>query len=414
MKPCSLLFLVLTLTAGARPVPARAAHPDRFAQEVVPFLTRHCYACHREGRDRGRLALDQYQDEDAVRKDREVWENVVRVVRMGEMPPKKQRPPSAPETEAALKALDGVLGDVACHGLPSIGRVPLHRLSRSEYQNTIRDLVGLDFQPPADFPSDAGSGKSSDLPSLPPRLQEKYRAAAETILNRAMITPASQQRILAHRAGLLPREAAREIVGRFALHAFRRPVPPEEVEHLLIPYDRAVQEGKPFEEGIRFTLGPLLAAPDFLFRIERDPAGARPGAAYRVSDYELAGRLSYFLWNSMPDDELFSLAAEGCLHQVLDLQVRRMLRDPKAAAFVEHFTQEELTLRREKSDSWSRALTEKMLAYALGRGLEPFDQCAVDGILAALKANDYPLSDLVEEAVKSEPFQMRTATGRTP
>ena len=128
---------------------------------------------------------------------------------------------------------------------------------------------------------------------------------------------------MAHRPDLPPREAAREIVARFADRAFRRPVRPEEVERLLKLYDRAEKEGERFENRVRLALEGVLVSPDFLFRVELDPPGVEPGTSYPINEYELASRLSYFLWSSMPDDELFALAAKG--------QLRREPRRPGAA-----------------------------------------------------------------------------------
>ena len=108
-----------------------------------------------------------------------------------------------------------------------------------------------------------------------------------------------------------PREAAREIVTRFATRAFRRPVKPEEVERCLALYDAAEKKGQRFELRVRAALYRVLVSPHFLFRVELDPPGLPPGTTYPIGEYELASRLSYFLWNSMPDDELFALAAKG-------------------------------------------------------------------------------------------------------
>ena len=142
------------------------------------------------------------------------------------------------------------------------------------------------------------------------------------------------------------REAARAIVTQFARRAFRRPVTSEEVERLLRLYDRADHEGERFENCIRLALCRVLVSPHFLFRVELDPPDAQPGTIYPISEYELASRLSYFLWSSMPDEELLSLAAKGKLRQNLESQVRRMLQDRKASAFAPNFAGQWLTLRR--------------------------------------------------------------------
>src|SRR3954464_7083085 len=160
------------------------------------------------------------------------------------------------------------------------------------------------------------------------------------------VLPESHKRIMAHEPGLAPREAARAIVTRFATRAFRRPVKPEEVENILKMYDRAEKEGERFENRVRLALARILVSPHFLFRVELDPADAKPGTAYPVGEYELASRLSYFLWNTMPDDELFDLAAKGQLRANLDAQIKRMVQDAKSASFVQNFAGQWLALRK--------------------------------------------------------------------
>ena len=153
-------------------------------------------------------------------------------------------------------------------------------------------------------------------------------------------------RIMAHNPELKGREAARDIVTRFATRAFRRPAKPEEVERFLKLYDKSEKSGQRFEERFRLALSGVLVSPYFLFRVELEPSDAKAGDVYAVNEYELASRLSYFLWSSMPDDELFALAAKGELRKNLDAQVKRMLKDPKSAAFVKNFAGQWLTLRK--------------------------------------------------------------------
>ena len=134
-------------------------------------------------------------------------------------------------------------------------------------------------------------------------------------------------------------DCATRILSTLARRAYRRPATSDDVETLLAFYQRGRAEGT-FDTGIRAALERLLVSPDFLFRIEADPAGVAPGTAYRLSDVELASRLSFFLWSSIPDDELLDLAIGGKLRDaaVLDQQVRRMLADPRArAALVDNF-----------------------------------------------------------------------------
>jgi hypothetical protein len=139
---------------------------------------------------------------------------------------------------------------------------------------------------------------------------------------------------------------ARTILQRLARRAYRRPVADIDVQPLLALYDEGRRDGG-FETGIERALRRLLVSPEFLFRVQRDPAGTAAGAVYRIGDVELASRLSFFLWSSLPDEELLDLAAAGRLSrsEVLSEQVHRMLEDPRADAFVAHFAGQWLYLR---------------------------------------------------------------------
>ena len=139
---------------------------------------------------------------------------------------------------------------------------------------------------------------------------------------------------------------AREILSAIARRAYRRPVALADVETLLAFYQRGRADGN-FDSGIQAALVRMLVDINFLFRMERDPEGAEPGTAYEVSDFELATRLAFFLWSSLPDDELLDLAEAGTLRApgVLESQVRRMLADPRSSALVESFFGQWLTTR---------------------------------------------------------------------
>jgi hypothetical protein len=139
---------------------------------------------------------------------------------------------------------------------------------------------------------------------------------------------------------------ARTILSTLARRAYRRPVTERDVEPLLAQYREGRAEGT-FDAGVERALRRLLVSPEFLFRVERDPAGVAPNAPYRISDLELASRLSFFLWSSIPDEELLLLAEKRQLSTpaVLVKQVRRMLADPRAEAFTVNFAGQWLFLR---------------------------------------------------------------------
>ena len=139
---------------------------------------------------------------------------------------------------------------------------------------------------------------------------------------------------------------ARRILSTLGRRAYRRPLTEADVQTLLSVY-RAGRQGRDFDAGIEWALERILASPEFLFRIERDPENVRPGAPYQISDLELASRLSFFLWSSIPDDELLDLAVRGTLSEpsILEQQVRRMLNDDRATALVSNFAGQWLYLR---------------------------------------------------------------------
>ncbi|HEX4645518.1 MAG TPA: DUF1592 domain-containing protein, partial [Verrucomicrobiae bacterium] len=140
-------------------------------------------------------------------------------------------------------------------------------------------------------------------------------------------------------------QVAREILAHFAARAYRRPVKPPEVDRLMQLFGMAQSDGENFETSIKLALQAVLVSPNFLFRGELQSQPDNPKSIHTVDDYALASRLSYFLWSSLPDDELFALAEKGRLRKNLDAQVSRMLKDPKARALVENFADQWLQIR---------------------------------------------------------------------
>jgi hypothetical protein len=168
------------------------------------------------------------------------------------------------------------------------------------------------------------------------------------------------------------KKAAERVLTNFARRAFRRPVKTEEIERLLKLFDLATTQGEPYEQAIRLPMKAVLVSPHFLYRIEEDPKD--PNDVRTLNDFELATRLSYFLWSSMPDDELFQLAEKGELRKpgMLESQVKRMLKSPKAKALSENFASQWLQLRMLKTltpdkgyfPNWDDNLKESMAREA--------------------------------------------------
>lgn len=160
-------------------------------------------------------------------------------------------------------------------------------------------------------------------------------------------TPSRRKIFLcAPEAGSAAEPCARRILSSLARRAYRRPVAQDEVEDLLGLYQLGLKSGGP-DVGIQRALQRILAGPEFLFRVEEEPAGAQPNTIYRLSDLDLASRLSFFLWSSIPDDELLDLAEKGRLAEpaVLEQQVRRMLSDSRSKSLVANFAGQWLYLR---------------------------------------------------------------------
>ncbi len=161
-------------------------------------------------------------------------------------------------------------------------------------------------------------------------------------------TPSRRRIFVCHPSGNLSENAcAEKILANLAHHAYRRPVSKADIAPLMKIY-HVGRKGADFEHGIAAALQAVLVSPNFLFMVEGDPAGSKPGSVHRLSDLELATRLSFFLWSSIPDDQLLSVAEHGQLHdpKVLRAQVERMLVDPKSKALTDNFGGQWLYLRR--------------------------------------------------------------------
>lgn len=351
---------------AANPAEKTSATPQQpegktaFSREVPPLLLEYCVTCHGGTKPRGQLPLDQLAQKPDFAKNIVAWEKVLTVLRGGDMPPPGRKRPEPAVFQRAAAAIDAELERTYARLPRDPGRVTIRRLNRVEYRNTIRDLMGVDYPATEELPSDDvgyGFDNIADVLSLAPVHLEKYLAAAEKIVSEVFLDVKRRERFLSWRGDARnPREAARRILTEFARRAYRRPVSPQEVERLLQLVDKARQDGDGPEEALQVAFKAVLVSPHFLFRIERDPAPDEkrplplpaerfvPGV-YPISEYELATRLAYFLWSSMPDEELFQLADKGQLRQNLDAQVKRMLQSPNSRALVENFAGQWLQLR---------------------------------------------------------------------
>ena len=290
----------------------------------------------------GEVALDVYKDEAAVLKDKGHWQDAVQNIRAGTMPPKGRPKPDAAEIERVTNWIDALLSK----GAGALAEAPIRRLNRTEYNNTIRDLIGLDFRPADDFPGDSavfgfdniGLSIGSEL------VIQRYLKAAAEIVERAFRDPQLKKRIMICQPA--DKDAAQRIIEDFARRAYRRPVTKQEVDRIVKGLvEPALKKEESFDNAIQVALKAILVSPHFLFRVELEREAGELGGLHALSDFELATRLSYFLWSSMPDEELFQQAKQGTLRKNLEAQVRRMLKDPKAAGLVDNFFGQWLELR---------------------------------------------------------------------
>ena len=278
-----------------------------------------------------------------------------------------RRVPGAAVALIATSLLGGCLGDIGAQGgtehradaqspvdsatpvctTPTPGPAPLRRLTRSEYNNTLRDLLGDTTQPANTFPPDGTLGdfdNNATALTVPELLAEDYQSTAEAMAATALA--GSSHLVPCDPATAGESACAEQFVRSFTQRAFRRPPTDAEVSSLVALYTLN-RMGANFTNGVTAVIEAVLQSPQFLYRLEFGvPSGALPMGVVRLAPYEMASRLSYLIWGSMPDDALFAAAAANELQTPAQLatQARRMLADPKAHPAVTEFFTEWLTL----------------------------------------------------------------------
>ncbi|APZ96244.1 DUF1592 domain-containing protein [Fuerstiella marisgermanici] len=330
----------------------QATAPEEFTKQVKPFLELHCVGCHSSDGAEAGINFEKYTDSARIQTDYELWEKVRRLIRDRQMPPAEETQPTADELTDILDSLQAQLDSFDCSSDQHPGRVTLRRLNKAEFNNTIRDLTGLQLNLADDFPSDdvgEGFDNIGDVLTIPPVLLEKYLAAAQTVAQQIMSDEAAKKRVLPHTAESAEEmvEAARQNIREFATLAWRRPITDAEGDRLFAIMKLAWERDSKPDEIFETAITAVLANPHFLFRVEADPTDDDKDGIRSLNGYELASRLSYFLWSTMPDEELFKLAASGELTkpEVLAAQAKRMLADPKSVALIDNFAGQWLQLR---------------------------------------------------------------------
>ena len=338
--------------------PAKAS----FEKEILPLIEDHCFGCHGDGQEKGGIKLDSFKTAGDIQRGYKLWEQVFRMVRAGEMPPEGRKKRPNKEEQALIAGwIRHSLDDFYLNSPADPGRVTVRRLNRTEYNNVVRDLLKVDFKPAKDFPADdSGHGFDNigDVLSMSPLLLEKYLTAAEAIAEQAVAVPGEGKRLNAAQLTEfqkqyfrypIPRDKRRQVaevfVRSFLHRAFRRDVTQDEVYRVMRLAKRAVDDGGSFEEGMRLAVMATLISPHFIFRWELDGAPDNPKAIRSLNEFELASRLSFFIWSSLPDDRLLQLANQGQLRKNLSAELSRMLKDERASTLVENFAGQWLELR---------------------------------------------------------------------
>ncbi|MBI2804986.1 MAG: DUF1592 domain-containing protein [Planctomycetes bacterium] len=340
--------------------------PDKNA---IALIHVYCGTCHQSGRS-GVDFDDTTLPLNVMRGDRSTWEMVVEKLREGKMPPKKFPQPLPEERAFLIQWVENVVLKQDINS-PADGRLMARRLQQTEYVNAIRDLLGFAPDDPGELPNDEKAwGQVKGVPALPAEELATYRAVARKLLDQALSTeflgidaeadddsegnaaadpenPGTRTMFFRDFGEKTSTEAAREVLGDFARRAYRRPLESSELDQLIDVFEASEAAGGSFDEAIYDALEEILTSPNFLYRVEVRHGSEMPLAnTKRVQQLELASRLSFFLWKSVPDEQLLSLAEQGTLSDNLESQVKRMLQSPKSQAMATDFTDEWLNLKK--------------------------------------------------------------------
>lgn len=341
-----VVCLALTLAAAERSLAAtiddadarRAAAVKTFQTQVTPFIKTYCFECHGGNHRKGGVSFAFAVNRPESIEFRKNWQLAVANVKAHDMPPEDaaKQPPEADRQKFA-----GWMEQLKYLSVKDPGQFVIRRLTKMEFGNTLRDFLGVDPSVASELPDDVAG--ANYMNALSPMQTEAYLGIANTVLDRVLgpkdgPPTEAQKRLFGETPAGDPREAAKKIARALAQRAYRRPVMDAEVETLAKVFDLAQASKLSYMASLRLVLKAILVSPQFLFITPgKSP---EPGkAVVALDDDQLASRLSYFLWASMPDDELRALAEKGALHDpsVLRAQVKRMLQDPRSRALFDGF-----------------------------------------------------------------------------
>lgn len=334
---------------------------DTYRTDIVPMLQQFCFDCHGREAKEGGVSFEGFTDELSLRTKGAHWRKVREALSFGNMPPNGETQPSPKERQRLIGWITEQIETPDPNNPLFLdpGPTVLRQLSREEYKRTVQDLLGLGWQDPASqagIPNERpveGFTNLAGSMTIDPMLLEKYFHAAEIAMERLLSEGRERDQIFFVKPeetnGTSARDAADRVLERFITNAYRRPVDESEWKRLLPIFDAAIAADDDYQVALTKAMKPILASPHFLYRVEIEREAEQSGQTYRrISDHELAVRLSYFLWSSMPDQELRQSADSGELGkpEVLNAQVARMLAHDKARALTENFGSQWLKLRK--------------------------------------------------------------------
>ena len=367
----ALVAIALSLTSRCAAVPADDADfaalqvdaKKSFKEVVTPFVDNYCTRCHGQDRQKGGINFGPALKKPGETASSKQWKQAVANVKSHDMPPEDAK--KQPTDEERQKFLDGI-SKIKFLSSKDPGSFVIRRLTKVEYGNTLHDLLGVDPKVADDLPDEVfGEGY---LNTLSPLQSEQYLAIANDVLDRVLpangARPTKMQKQLFGKTpgrGADERAAARKIAHSLARDTYRRPPSEGELDVLLRVFDLARENKLAYQDSLRLMLKAVLVSPQFLF-ITPAMEVASGRSIVPLDNHQLASRLSYLLWATMPDDELSALADGGKLHEpaVLKAQVKRLLEDPRSRALFDGFGAQWLGLGSLESKTFDPAKFPQM------------------------------------------------------
>ncbi len=335
-----------------------------FKDEVTPFVTTYCLDCHGNKKSKGGLNFQPALKHPGDSASSKRWMQAFVNVSAHDMPPEEED--KQPTEEERQKFLDSI-GQIKFLSPKDPGPFVIRRLTKVEYGNTLHDLFGVDPAVAQELPDEVfGEGY---LNTLSPLQSEQYLAIANEVLDRVLPPPGApptevQKRFFGAempKPGTDIRAEAKKVARSLARNAYRRPPSEEELEVLLGVFDLGRANQLPYPSALRLMLKAVLVSPQFLYITPAKETGTGQ-TIVPLDDHQLASRLSYLLWATMPDAELSALADGGTLHEptVLKAQVKRMLLDPRSRALFDGFGTQWLGLGDLQSKTFDTAKFPQM------------------------------------------------------